>query len=77
MVRESIEIANIANRFMVREGLKLLHERQAMHIFQNSVAMAKRVSLHKGGDIGEPIKLLNNMMYVRVGLSAYIWQHEP
>lgn len=76
MVRTSIEIANIATRFMVGEGFEPFYEREAVHVFKNSAAMVKRISLHKSGNIGEIVKVLNNMMNVRMGLSAYIWQHE-
>ena len=62
---------------MVGEGLELFHEGEAMHVFNKSAAMVKRVSLHKSGNIGEIVKVLNNMMNVRMGLSAYIWQHKP
>jgi len=58
---------------MTGEGLELFHEREVMHIFHKSGAMVKRVALHKSGDIGEIIEVLNNVMNVRMGLSAYIW----
>ena len=77
MVRNSIQIANIATRFMVGEGLELFHEREVVHVLDNGAAMVKRVTLHKSGNIGEVIKIFDNVVNVRMGLSAYIWQHEP
>ena len=76
MLRKSIEIANIATRLMVGERLELFREREVEHIFYDSATMVKRFSLHKSSHIGEVVKIVNNMMNVGVGLSAYIWQHE-
>jgi len=77
VVRISIQIANNPIGFIVREGLELFHEWEVVHIFKNRGAMVKRVTLHKSGNITEIIKVLNDVINVRVGLSAYIWQHKP
>ena len=73
MVRKSCEIAKDATRLVAGEGLKLFYEREVVHVLNNSEAMIKRVALHKSGNIGEILKILNNVMNVRMGLSAYIW----
>lgn len=73
MVGKSREIANNATRLVAGEGLELFHEREVAHVLNNSRAVIKRVPLHKRGNIGEVIKILNNVVNVRMRLSAYIW----
>ena len=72
-MRISSQIANKPIGFIVREGLELFHKWEVVHIFKNRGAMVKRVPLHKSGNISEIVKVLNDVMNVRVGLSAYIW----